>query len=133
MVIVLSKYYPDIQGNSTLLYAKMCMSYFWYMLKDFFFPFAGIGFIFYGLLRKEYSKITKKYLTMAIYTLSILMVLYSIPEVIWLWTGNETCAQILSVINSHLYDPVRNNNWWPPLLWEGQLRSLVSESYRMGI
>ena len=133
MIIFFSKYFPAIQGNSTLLYAKMCMSYFWYMMKDFFFPFAGIGFILYGLLKKENLKDTRKYLITAIYILSIIMVLYSIPEVIWLWTGNETCAQILSVINSHLYDPAHYNNWWPPLLWEGQLRSLCLEPSYFGI
>lgn len=61
------------------------------------------------------------------------MVLYSIPEIIWLWTGNITCANLLSFINVHLYDPVVNNGWWPPLLWNGQLRSVCLEPSYFGI
>lgn len=133
MVVIASEFFPALQENACLLHVKMFLSYFWYMLKGFFFPFSGIAFIIYGMFRMGMAGELRTYLYWGIYGLSSLMVFYSIPEVIWLWTGNETCAWILSSINVHLYDPVLYNGWWPPLLWQGQLRSLCLEPSYFGI
>jgi len=133
MVMLTAEFFPVLQDNAALLHGKMFLSYFWYMLKEFFFPFAGMFFIIAGLFRVGKADELYKYLLRAVYGLSILMMLYSIPEVIWLWTGNETCARILSSVNVHLYDPVLYNGWWPPLLWAGQLRSFCLEPSYFGI
>lgn len=61
------------------------------------------------------------------------MELYSIIEIIWLWTGNHFCEYILTIINVHLYDPAVSNDWWPPLLWKNQLRSFCLEPSFFGI
>ncbi len=133
MVMLTAEFFPILQDNTALLHGKMFLSYFWYMLKEFFFPFAGMFFIIAGLFRVGKADELYKYLFRAVYGLSILMMLYSIPEVIWLWTGNETFARILSSVNVHLYDPVLYNGWWPPLLWAGQLRSFCLEPSYFGI
>lgn len=133
MVLIVSHFIPGLMDNVILLHVKMFLSYFWYMIKGFFFPYAGMFFILSWLFKAGKGKEFKKYLYKGIYGLSILMVVYSIPEIIWLWTGNETCAWILSCINKNLYDPVLYNEWWPPLLWKGQLRSLCLEPSYFGI
>ena len=133
MVVLISEILPSFQYNSSLLHGKMFLSYFWYMLRDFFFPFCGLFFIIAGVFQAGKADQLNKYLYRAVYGLSILLALYSIPEVIWLWSGDETCAWILSSINVHLYDPGRYNGWWPPLLWSGQLRSFCLEPSYFGI
>lgn len=133
MVSIFSIVFPSLKENIFFLHAKMFFSYFWYMLKGFFFPFIGVFFIVYTLFREGKIENLRKYLYYGIYGLSILMTLYSIPEIIWLWTGNSICAQLLSFINIHLYDPALYNNWWPPLLWKGQLRSICLEPSYFGI
>lgn len=133
MVSVLSNVFPTAQDNTAFLHIKMLFSYFWYMIRGFFFTFLGTWFILYTFLYKRKFKELQKGGYNAIYGLSIVMVLYSIPEIIWLWTGNITCANLLSFINVHLYDPVVNNGWWPPLLWNGQLRSVCLEPSYFGI
>ena len=65
--------------------------------------------------------------------LAVLMGLYSIPEIGWLRFSNPICADILMWINPHLYDPASVNEWWPPLLLTGQLRSICAEPSFFGI
>lgn len=133
MVTILSGIVPELKYNTSLLHIKMFFSLLWSMIKNFFFPFIGMAFIISEIYRKHDIVNLKRYLYWGIYGLSILMVLYSIPEIIWLWTGNETCEWILSSINWHLYDPAGSNDWWPPLLWKGQLRSICLEPSYFGI
>lgn len=133
MTMFIVKIIPILQGNTLFLHVKMFCSLFWYMIRDFFFPFAGLYFIIFGLFQEGKKEELYQYLIHAVYGLSFLMVLYSIPEIIWLWTGNETCSWLLSSINVHLFDPAHYNGWWPPLLWAGQLRSVCLEPSYFGI
>lgn len=50
---------------------------------------------------------------------------YSIIEILYL-SGNIIARNILEVINPYIH-VVRTVNWWPPLLWPNQLRSIFPE------
>lgn len=65
--------------------------------------------------------------------LSVICFLYSIPELIWLWTENEVCENFLKFVNPNLYDVPQPPAWHPPLLWKEQLRSVFDEPSSFGI
>lgn len=49
---------------------------------------------------------------------------------------NETCTNILKMINPYIHDVADGSDlksWWPPLLWPGQLRSILPEPSHFGI
>ncbi|MCI1749755.1 MAG: hypothetical protein LKI17_00080 [Megasphaera cerevisiae] len=64
--------------------------------------------------------------------LTILLCLYSIIEIGYLM-GNDTATYILKIINPLYMDIQGDHAWWPPLLWNGQLRSLFPEPSFFGI
>lgn len=72
------------------------------------------------------------HLTFSIIVLCLIMTVYSIIEIGYL-TGNLTCARILAQINPFLYEVKKLHGWWPPLLWENQLRSLFAEPSFFGL
>ena len=51
---------------------------------------------------------------------------YACIEVCYL-LGADWAKEILSVVNPLLYDVASAHNWWPPLLWENQMRNLFAE------
>lgn len=60
------------------------------------------------------------------------LVLYSLFEINFL-LGGALGTNVLETINP-LYMKIANTNgWWPPLLWQGQLRSLFAEPSFLGI
>ena len=61
----------------------------------------------------------------------IIILLYSVIELFFL-LGNLEAAGILSIINPYIHQ-IANGDWWPPLLWYGQLRSLFAEPSYYGI
>jgi len=63
----------------------------------------------------------------AIVCLFILMGSYSVIELAWLKFDLQIAKNLLITINPYLYDPVSSHEWWPPLLWKNQLRSLTHE------
>ena len=46
--------------------------------------------------------------------------------------GSSTAASILEQINPLLHDIGKIHDWWPPLLWQGQFRSVFCEPSRVG-
>ncbi len=101
-------------------------------IKDYILPLMGIFIVLYHLYNHNFSMCIR-FVICPVVILVCIMEVYSIPEVIWLYTGNELCAQILSTINIYLFDPGKVHGWWPPILWEGQLRSLCAEPSFFGI
>lgn len=69
----------------------------------------------------------------AVICLFILMGSYSVVELLWLKLDLQFAKDILITINPYLYDPVSSHEWWPPLLWKNQLRSLTHEPSFFGI
>jgi hypothetical protein len=68
----------------------------------------------------------------AILILVLIMCTYSIVEIAYL-NRSILATQILMAINPFLYDIQSAHHWWPPLLWEGQLRSICAEPSYFGI
>lgn len=61
------------------------------------------------------------------------MAAYSVIELSWLKFGFAFAEKALMTINPFLYDIKIAHGWWPPLLWPGQLRSLLREPSFFGI
>lgn len=90
----------------------------------------GISFAIYWFIKKKvdiYYSILEK----AVFISLVIVSAYSLIETTYL-AGNSTATLILSFINPLLHPVAVDHNWWPPLLWKGQLRSVFSEPSRMG-
>ena len=61
----------------------------------------------------------------------IVVCLYSIIEVFYL-SGNLIATNILKIITPFFHVVLTDNGWWPPLLWNGQLRSIFAEPSYFG-
>lgn len=62
----------------------------------------------------------------------MIIFLYSIIEIFYL-AGNDIAKNILIEITPYFHAVVINFDWWPPLLWENQLRSIFAEPSFLGI
>ena len=91
-----------------------------------------IIFYIYHLYKSDFNKGFND-IRKAILILIIIMGIYSVIELLWLKLSLNFAAQILININPLLYDPVMAHGWWPPLLWENQLRSICQEPSFFGI
>ena len=89
-------------------------------------------FYVYHLYHSDFIEAFKDF-RKAITILVILMGIYSIVELSWLKLDFKWAEDILKSINPYLYDVETTNTWWPPLLWNGQLRSLTREPSFFGI
>lgn len=91
-----------------------------------------VVFYIYHLYRDNFNKgfydIRK-----AVLCLILIMGGYSLIELLWLKLSLNSAAEILVMINPLLYDPISNHGWWPPLLWNNQLRSICTEPSYFGI
>lgn len=90
----------------------------------------GFSFILYRFFKKDvdfyYGLISK-----AVLASIIVLCLYSSVEILYL-AGSGIAQHILTVINPMIHPIAVDHGWWPPLLWNGQLRSMFSEPSRMG-
>ncbi|WP_418475309.1 O-antigen ligase family protein [Dialister hominis] len=102
------------------------------LIKGLLLPFVGMYVVLFSLYGRN-SRRGVEWVSKAVVTMACLMGLYSIFEIYWLWTGNLFCQNLLMTINRHLYDPGIMSGWWPPILWEGQLRSYLTEPSFFGI
>lgn len=94
------------------------------------FWYFGSAYMFYCWYRKDY----KKGLNIACFGVivsSLFFSIYGIIDALFL-AGNLTAEKILINVNPYLYQVERDNGWWPPLLWYGQLRSIFSEPSHTG-
>lgn len=98
-------------------------------LLGIFYTF-GCSFVMYYFIRQKwdwYLELFRKAILCAV----LVMMGYSAIELFYL-AGNQAAANFLSTINPYLHPIKTNFGWWPPLLWHGQLRSVLSEPSRMG-
>lgn len=127
MVRAIAYVYPAIMTNETLLHLKYGVSMLIGTVKSLLLPLLGIPFALYVMFHGK----TKEYILDTVSRAAVLaasaLCLYSLIEIPWLLTGNEFCAGLLKWINVHLYDIKTTHEWWPPLLWNGQLRSFTME------
>lgn len=61
----------------------------------------------------------------------VLFVLYACMDVFYL-AGNSWAKEALEILNPYIHYIDTLSGWWPPLLWEGQLRSLFLEPSHVG-
>ena len=68
----------------------------------------------------------------AIYASLVIIFIYSLIEIFYL-AGNTVAKDILMHITPYFHEVRPDNFWWPPLLWEGQLRSVFAEPSYFGM
>lgn len=73
-----------------------------------------------------------KILSKAIICSITVILLYSSIEIFYL-AGNKTATEILAVITPFFHVVLTAHDWWPPLLWKEQLRSIFAEPSFLGI
>ena len=61
----------------------------------------------------------------------IIFITYGFVDVCFLH-GSSVATSILKRVNPLLHDIGKIHEWWPPLLWKGQFRSVFSEPSRVG-
>ena len=73
-----------------------------------------------------------KILIKAVLSSLVVVFFYSVIELFYLG-GNTTAKNILEIITPYFHTIKLDGNWWPPLLWKGQLRSIFAEPSYYGI
>lgn len=96
------------------------------------FALFGLPIIMWHLFNNDW-KSGFLYLRKAVLILVGVFSVYSIVEILWLKLHLTIAQDILCFINPLFYDPKSAHGWWPPLLWEGQLRSICPEPSYFGI
>lgn len=91
-----------------------------------------IVFYIYHLYKNNFDKAFSD-IRKAILYLILIMGIYSFVELLWLKLSLNFAVELLININPFLYDPTANQGWWPPLLWDNQLRSICQEPSFFGI
>lgn len=91
-----------------------------------------VAFYIWHLYKANFNEAFKD-VRKAIVCLVLIMGAYSFVELLWLKLGLQFAKKFLIIINPLLYDIAVTTGWWPPLLWENQLRSICSEPSFFGI
>ena len=91
-----------------------------------------VAFYIYHLYHSDFKRGFRD-IRKVILWLALFMGAYSIIEIAWLKGHSIIAKNLLMIINPYIFDPVKLNGWWPPLLWDGQLRSLTTEPSFFGI
>lgn len=95
-----------------------------------FWCFGG-AYLIYCWYRIEWERAVK-ILTQAVMASAAVLIGYSVVEVFWLAHCGDA-EWILKVVNPFIHTIKGNEMWWPPLLWNGQLRSVFAEPSYYGI
>lgn len=94
--------------------------------------YYGIVVLIYHIYKKERKNIfftIRNY----IFLFTLVCSLYSVLEIAYLKFNSVFAMNLLKFINPYLYDIAIGHGWWPPLIWENQLRSLCREPSFFGI
>lgn len=96
------------------------------------FTLLGLPVIIWHLFHTDWQA-GFKYMRKAVLILVVIFGTYSFIEILWLKLHLGIAKDILRFVNPLLYDPKSAHGWWPPLLWNGQLRSVCPEPSFFGI
>lgn len=96
------------------------------------FTLLGLPVIIWHLFHTDWQ-VGFKYMRKAVLILVVIFGTYSFIEILWLKLHLGIAKDILRFVNPLLYDPKSAHGWWPPLLWNGQLRSECPEPSFFGI
>lgn len=91
-----------------------------------------VTFYIYHLYKANFDAAYKD-VRKAVMCLVLIMGAYSFIELLWLKLGLKFAEDFLINFNSLLYEPKSSHGWWPPLLWNNQLRSICAEPSFFGI
>lgn len=91
-----------------------------------------VAFYIWHLYKNNFNGAFKD-IRKAIICLVIIMGAYSFIELLWLKLDLQFAEDFLINVNPLLYDPKSIHGWWPPLLWNNQLRSICAEPSYFGI
>ena len=93
----------------------------------FLFPYQ-VYCLFKGNKLDGFNFIKKAFIVLAIF-----MGLYSLMEIPYLLFNAGISKKLLMLTTPWFTDVSGGYNWWPPLIWKGQLRSLCPEPPHFGI
>jgi hypothetical protein len=109
-----------------------------WLLFRFVKDIINYNFIFFGtslwichLYNKNWSDGFRNIRKAVLFLVSVICC-YSIVELFYL-KGSATATKILTLINPFIFDVQSAHGWWPPLLWNNQLRSIFPEPSYFGI
>lgn len=91
-----------------------------------------ICFYIYHLYKNDFDRGFKD-IRKAVTCLVLIMGAYSVIELFWLKLNLSFARKFLEIVNPYLYDIKIAHGWWPPLLWNGQLRSITREPSFFGL
>lgn len=100
-------------------------------LVHYCFPLSLVYIIWHMYYDKEEKLLP--WVEKNVFILACLMEFYSIFELMWLKWGSNIGERFLTYVNPLLYDVASKSGWWPPLLWENQLRSICAEPSFFGV
>lgn len=91
----------------------------------------GFSYIIYCWYKNDPQK-ALKIIVNSICFISIFIILYSFIELFFLF-GYDWAKNILINVNPYLHEIKANFEWWPPLLWNGRMRSIFPEPSQFGM
>lgn len=100
------------------------------LLLETIYTFGG-AYMIYCWYRDNWQKGFKILSKAVIYSV-IVILLYSSIEIFYL-AGNKVATEILVIITPFFHMVLTDHDWWPPLLWKGQLRSIFAEPSYFGM
>lgn len=124
------RHYNIYLENNTLIKTWFVIRFFKDIIKHCFIIFGIPLWIYY--LYHDNFKLGFSDIRRAVLAMILIMCCYSVIEMFYL-RGYLFAANILVKINPFLYDIKSAHGWWPPLLWQGQLRSIMAEPSYFGI
>lgn len=94
------------------------------LLFDTFYTFGG-AYMIYCWYHNDWQKGVNIFIK-GILTGLVVVLVYGCIEMFYL-AGNVTAKNILSALNPYIHVIKVDNGWWPPLLWNKQVRSVFAE------
>lgn len=91
----------------------------------------GTAYLVYCWYKEDWRRAVD-IVTRAVLASGVVLISYSVIESFYL-AHSETAGYILSAINPYIHEIQTDGKWWPPLLCQGQLRSVFSEPSYYGI
>ena len=99
------------------------------LLFDTFYTFGG-AYMIYCWYYNDWQKGVNIFIK-GILTGLVVVLVYGCIEMFYL-AGNDTAKYILSTLNPYIHVIKVDHNWWPPLLWVKQARSVFPEPSHIG-
>lgn len=90
----------------------------------------GFSYIIYLWYKNDFKRAWSIFIKGLLAGLAV-FITYGLVDVFYLH-GSFTATWVLKLINPLIHDIGKIHDWWPPLLWENQFRSVFSEPSRVG-